>query len=182
MDHDATTDNEWIEGWLRGDQEAFEALYNRYRLPLYSYLNRMVPGQSQLADDLFQQVWIRVLENLERYRDKQRFVSWLFRIAHNLVVDHIRRETRNPMEEVNERTAVDESAPWEELDREVLIQAVERASADLPEAQREVLLLRQQGVSFREIAAIQSTGINTVLGRMHYAVKGLRRSLGAYVT
>jgi len=180
---ESTSDLKLIRRCQAGDQEAFAGLYGRYRLQLYSYLGKMLSGNSHLVDDLFQQTWIRVLANLGQYEHRQRFISWLFRIAHNLVVDHVRRHARREMVEVDERLA-DESLgeAWEEMDRETLLRAVAKGAEALSPEQQEVLALRQQGVPFREIAEIQDTSINTVLGRMHYAVKRLRRMLCDYVT
>jgi RNA polymerase sigma-70 factor (ECF subfamily) len=186
MKHDpgeSINDLKLIRRCQKGDQRAFEELYGRYRLQLYSYLGKLVPRDTHLVDDLFQQTWIRVLDNLDRYEHRQKFISWLFRIAHNLVIDHVRRHSRREMMELDERLA-DEDAEeaWEGLDRETLLQAVAQATADLSPEQQEVLALRQQGIPFREIAEIQNASINTVLGRMHYAVKRLRRILSDYVT
>lgn len=180
---ESTNDLKLIRRCQAGDQEAFEDLYGRYRLQLYSYLGKMLSGNSHLVDDLFQQTWIRVLDNLGRYEHRQRFISWLFRIAHNLVVDHVRRHARREMVEVDDRLA-DESVgeAWEDMDRETLLRAVAKGAETLSPEQQEVLALRQQGVPFREIAEIQDASINTVLGRMHYAVKRLRRMLCDYVT
>ncbi len=180
MEQPAAADSELVTRCRRGDMGAFEELYRRYRRPLYSYLNRLIPGRTHVVDDLFQQVWVRVLDNLSRYTEQQRFVSWLFRIAHNLAMDHVRQESRHETEEVTETVAATETAPWEDLDRQVLLAAVEEATRTLAPEQREVLLLRQRGLSFREIADLQKTGINTVLGRMHYAVRHLRRRLAEY--
>lgn len=179
MESAVATDSELITHCRAGDTRAFDELYERYRLPLYSYLNRVVPGRSHAVDDLFQQTWMKVLENLDRYTEQQRFVSWLFRIAHNVAVDHLRREGRYEMVEVTESAAVVETAPWEAMDRQALLAAVREATASLAPEQREVLLLRQRGLSFREIADVQASNINTVLGRMHYAVRNLRRRLEA---
>ncbi|MBT3286459.1 MAG: sigma-70 family RNA polymerase sigma factor [Victivallales bacterium] len=180
---ESTNDLKLIRRCQAGDQDAFEGLYGRYRLQLYSYLGKMLSGNSHLVDDLFQQTWIRVLDNLGRYEHRQRFISWLFRIAHNLVVDHVRRHARREMVEVDDRLA-DESVgeAWEDMDRETLLRAVAKGAETLSPEQQEVLALRQQGVPFREIAEIQDASINTVLGRMHYAVKRLRRMLCDYVT
>jgi RNA polymerase sigma-70 factor (ECF subfamily) len=180
MEQRGASDGELVQRCRHGDTRAFDELYQRCRLPLYSYLNRLVPGRSHIADDLFQQTWLKMLENLNRYSEQQRFLSWLFRIAHNVAVDHLRKDLRHEMVEVTETTAVDESVPWAAMDRQVVAAAVAEVTAALAPEQREVLLLRQQGVSFREIAEIQQTNINTVLGRMHYAVKHLRRRLAEY--
>lgn len=186
MKHDSgetTDDPELIRRCLAGDHQAFHALYGRYRLQVYSYLGNMLPGDSHLVDDLFQQTWIRVLDNLDRYEHRQRFLAWLFRIAHNLAVDHIRRRSRHETVELDERLPDEEAGEaWENMDRDTLLRAVAAATATLAPEQREVLALRQQGMPFREIAELQNTNINTVLGRMHYAVKRLRRILGDYMT
>lgn len=180
MEPQPVSDSDLVSRCRQGDLSAFEVLYQRYRLPLYSYLNRLVSGQSQTADDLFQQTWVKVLDNLGRYSEQQRFVSWLFRIAHNTAMDHFRRDGQREMVEVTESCAVDDSGPWEDLDRQVLLDAVEAALGTLAPEQREVVLLRQRGLSFKDIAAIQKSSINTVLGRMHYAVQHLRRRLAHY--
>ena len=181
MEPQHATDSDLVRRCRDGDTPAFDELYQRYRLPLYSYLNRLVPGRSHTVDDLFQQTWVKVLENLKRYTEQQRFVSWLFRIAHNQAVDHLRKELRHEMVEVTENSAVADAAPWEAMDRKTLALALADVTATLAPEQREVLLLRQRGLSFREIAEMQGTNINTVLGRMHYAVKHLRRRLAEYL-
>jgi len=163
-----------------GDEDAFEALYHRYRLQLYSYLNRLLPGQQALVDDLFQEAWMKVLDGLPRYQHQYRFISWLFRIAHNLVIDYIRRESRLedvPLDE-NLQVPAASPVPWQAMAESERRQQVASAIAELSAEQREVVLLRQQGVAFKDIAEIQRVSINTVLGRMHYAVKKLQRALG----
>lgn len=170
-------DSDLISRCRDGDEDAFEGLYHRYRLQLYSYLNKLFPGRSALADDLFQETWLKALDGLARYRHQQRFVSWLFRIAHNLAVDHIRRESRLEDVPVDETLEAPTRVPWEALDDEQLRTRVEHAIGELSDEQREVVLLRQQGIPFKEIAAIQRVSINTVLGRMHYAVRKLKREL-----
>ena len=99
------------------------------------------------------------------------------------MVDQVRRRGRRELVELDDNLA-DEDAEdvWEGMDKETLIQAVAQAAASLAPEQQEVLALRQQGIPFREIAEIQNTNINTVLGRMHYAVKRLRVMLRDYVT
>ena len=80
-----------IQAYLAGDVSAFDTLYARYKRPLYAYLNRMT-GNHALADDLFQQTWLRVIKKLEKYESKQKFFAWLTMIAHNLAIDHFRKE------------------------------------------------------------------------------------------
>ena len=177
MNESRSSDGELIRRYVNGDDSAFDTLYHRYRKQLYAYLNRLLPGQPHRADDVYQQTWARVLENLPRYTEKQRFLSWAFRIAHNLVVDHFRRDAHVERVEITERLAGEAQDAWRELDRRDLRTALAAAVEELTPEQREVFLLRQQDVPFKEIAVIQETGINTVLGRMHYATRNLRKLL-----
>ncbi len=177
MDSETVPDHDLVKKCGDGDDEAFEMLYERYRLQLYSYLNKMLPGQAATVDDLYQQTWIRVLDNLATYREQQRFISWLFRIAHNLAVDHFRRESRFQSVDVDEHLEVPAGNPWDQIDHEELMAALDVAITELGPDQREVLLLRQQGMPFKEIAVLQKASINTVLGRMRYAIKRLQQLL-----
>lgn len=178
------TDHGLIAAYAGGDAEAFDRLYARYRLPLYGYLNRLVPGDAATVDDLFQQTWSRVLDALPRYREGQRFLSWCFRIAHNAAMDHYRGVPKEQVELSEEVEAVvpDDQArtAWELLAGEELHAALADGIKRLAAEQREVVLLRQQGLSFQEIADVQRSPLNTVLGRMHYAVRHLRRHLAAW--
>lgn len=185
MSEGTVTDRELIRTYLDGDAAAFDVLYGRYRLPLYGYLNGLLRGQGALVDDLFQQTWIRALEALGRYREEEKLLAWLLRIAHNLAMDHFRRPVgeREPEPPAALEALAGPDAhgsPWEQLSdaefRVALAEAVERLAPE----QREVLLLRQQGVSFKEIARMQNSSINTALGRMHYAVQHLRRRLESW--
>lgn len=172
------TDGDLIRAYQDGDDAAFESLYRRYRKPLFAYLNRMLPAQQALVDDLYQQTWVKVLANLPRYEDKQHFISWLLRIAHNLAVDHCRRA--NHAEHVeSDDTIPDQRSPkpWDGMHREELRAALGQAISQLPIDQREVFLMRQRDMPFKAIAAIQETSLNTALGRMRYAILGLRKLL-----
>ncbi len=177
MSHVPDADRELVARCRHGEETAFDTLYSRYRLPLYSYLGRLLPGRAALVDDLFQQTWINALEHLSRYREQQRFLAWLFRIAHNLAMDHFRQETRHAAEEVDDRIPAPDRVPWADQDEAELQAALAKALEQLGPEQREVVLLRQQGVPFKDIAAIQQVSMNTVLGRMHYAVQKLQRCL-----
>ena len=183
--HEGTVpDHELIARYLDGEAPAFEELYRRYRLPLYAFLNELVAGRRAVADDLFQQTWIRALDALPGYRHESRFFPWLVRIAHNLAMDFFRAPAQSRLVEAPEELETiagpaTEPEPWEILADAEFRAALERAIAQLSLEQREVLLLRRQGMPFKEIASLQDTNINTVLGRMHYAVAHLRRQLRA---
>lgn len=173
------SDEQLVGSYLEGDQYCFEKLYERYKRRLYSYLNRLV-FRADLADDIFQQTWIKVVHQLPRYQSHGKFQAWLLTIAHNCAMDHFRKERRRnevPDEHVSPLTAPDIDEGWRKLDRQALATALSAALAKLPAEQREVFVLRQEGVSFKEIAEIQDCSINTALGRMQYALRGLRKRL-----
>lgn len=177
------SDIELIEKYLANDCDAFEVLYNRYRKQLYAYLNRLLPGQHALADDIFQQTWIRVIRRLPEYKDSQKFLAWVMRISHNLTIDHFRKNKREFIYEDTENDKLfssDSFLPWMDLDREELAIALDGCIAKLNDEQREVFLMRQEEISFKEIAEIQSSSINTALGRMQYALRNLRNCMQSW--
>jgi RNA polymerase sigma-70 factor (ECF subfamily) len=170
-----------IEGFLNGKSSDFDVLYERYKRQLYSYLNRLIPEQAALVDDIFQQTWIKIINQLPKYRNEQKFLAWTIRIAHNLAMDHFRRnkklEVQVPMEEKHEMMFKDTREPWQNMDRQELSNALSRALKRLSPELAEVFLLRQDEVGFKEIAEIQNCSVNTALGRMQYALKNLRKLL-----
>ena len=178
-----TPDIELIERYLDGDLAAFDMLYAKYKRRLYAYVNRLLSGRSAVADDVFQATWIKALNQLGRYKHSERFLAWLTRIAHNLAIDHFRRSKREFLSEDTESTrlfAALESEPWRDLDNRELAKSIENCVSKLKEEQREVFILRQDEVSFKEIAAIQDCSINTALGRMQYALRNLRECMSSW--
>jgi RNA polymerase sigma-70 factor, ECF subfamily len=177
------SDNDLIKAYLHGDADAFTVLYERYKRQIYSFLLKMLAENNSAIDDLFQQVWIKTMKNLHRYRNQERFLAWLFSIARNTALDHFRKQKKNyilreldrdDMPEV-ENTSQDE--PWRDMDRTELLEAVEAALVLLSPEQREVFVMRQDGLSFKEIANIHDCSINTSLARMQYAMKNLQKEL-----
>ncbi len=174
-----------IKEYLSGDDRAFTLLYERYKALLYSYLNRLLDNNRPSADDLFQQTWIKVVDQLPHYEHRQQFSAWLLRIAHNLTIDYFRKCGRLSQYEAgsldDSETAIDppdkDNEPWRGMHREELEKAVSDAVGKLSPELREVFLLRRENISFREIAVIQKCSINTALARMQYALKNLRKSL-----
>ncbi len=173
------SDDELITAYLQGDDNAFDGLYERYKRQLYSYLNRLFGGQHAQIDDVFQQTWVKIIDKLPHYRSRQRFVAWAFRIAHNLAMDYYRKVGRQGVVVTDESLHDVEisNEPWSSIDRRELKEIIDRAVESLSPELREVFLLRQEKISFKEIADIQSCSINTALGRMQYAMKRLQQQI-----
>jgi RNA polymerase sigma-70 factor (ECF subfamily) len=164
----------WVERLERREEAAVRAFIDTFGPGLLTYLARYVRSRDD-AEDLFQEVCLRLLEALPRYRHAGRFRSWVYTIAANAARDHLRR--RRPMTppdgDVTTPSADRVAAAREALER--VRDAVER----LPAAQREVFLMRMHsGLAFREIAEALGRPLNTVLGRMHDAIERLRAEVG----
>lgn len=167
--------------WVGGDATAFETLYARHRGPLYRFLLRQLRSQA-LADECFQDVWQRVIAARAGWKPEAAFATWLFRIAHNRLNDHWRASKHRPAapEDADERAArvPDPSDPERELSQFEQRRRLQRAIEELPDEQREVLLLRlEQELSLEEIASITETGRETVKSRLRYAMDKLRARL-----
>jgi RNA polymerase sigma-70 factor, ECF subfamily len=189
MPEPVPSDGALIEDFVGGRATAFDALVRRYQAEVYGFLVRMV-GDESLADDLFQDTFLRVMAALPTYRDKGRFRSWLFSVARNKALDALRRSKleRNIFErrshadgdDVAETEGVTEPAlaPDVLAERRELAERLDRAIATLPTEQREVVMLRHSAsLTFREIAEVTGDSINTVMGRMRYANSALSKLL-----
>jgi RNA polymerase sigma factor (sigma-70 family) len=178
-------DEELMLSYGGGDAGAFEALYRRHRGPLYRFLLRQI-GDTATAEELFQDVWMRVIDFRGRYEARAKFSSWLYSIAHNRLMDHYRASGRAKFLEQEESEAVLDQLAAEDLPAEALIdrkRAAERllaALSELPEVQREAFLLQQEGdLSVEEIGAATGVGRETAKSRLRYALARLRASLSA---
>ena len=167
----------------QGNEEAIEILFNRYRKPVYAYLNRMLGNDAMSADDIFQELWIKVINKLPSYQENGKFSAWLFRVAHNQVLEHFRREkSRAKLGVLTDDGDLPEQAGVNEEPRSLvgakeLTQQLEKLLKQMPPEQKEVFIMRQNGMSFKEIAEIQKCPVNTALGRMHNCLKFLRQHL-----
>jgi len=175
---------EWLEQYRQGDVQALGLLVEHFRRPLFGFILRMTEGRGD-PEEVFQEVWFRAIRNLGKYKPKS-FLSWLFRIAHNLIIDRAR--SARPMRSLNEagedETPLEERLPGSTHDPAKLTvaadlgQRIARAVGGLPGEQREVFLMRTEaGLPFKEIAKIQNISINTALARMQYALAKLREEL-----
>lgn len=182
-----TSDIEYINSYLGGDANALEPLIEKYKRPLYSFILKMTEGRED-AEEIFQETWFRALKNIHKFKHKN-FLNWLFRIAHNLVIDRARRSRRNVSMQssiggedgdstLEDHMAATGISPAEEAGGNSLGQQISGAVETLSPEQKEVFLLRMYGnVSFKEIARIQKCSINTCLARMQYALTKLRSIL-----
>lgn len=175
-------DGELMLRYARGDMRAFEILYGRHRAALYGYLVRQTRN-TEIANDLFQEVWSKVIVSRERYEARAQFRTFLFRIAHNCFIDHCRRASvRN--ESNGAEDGWESALPGSEQDRPdtraeqaQLTTRYRAALSALPAEQRDVFLLYESGLSLDEIAAINAVGMETAKSRLRYAVAKLRATL-----
>lgn len=180
---DQIPDSELIVAAKAGDNTAWETLFERYRRPVYAFISRTLNGDSMTADDIFQDLWIKVMNKISAYQEDGRFSAWLFRIAHNQVLEHFRREkSRSKIGKVTDDGEIPDQisnrfSPVSALAEKELSERLEALLNQLPPEQKEVFIMRQNNLSFKEIAAIQKCPVNTALGRMHNCLKFLRHNL-----
>ena len=180
------SDSELIRAYRGGDEQAFEILLTRHQERVYTKINFIV-RDSELANDLFQDTFIKVVRLLKegKYIEEGKFLPWILRIAHNMAIDHFRRNKKMKM--VRSRNEMDVFAKIDTGDshvEEILVEDqihtdIRRLIDELPVDQREVVRMRMyDNLSFKEIAETTGVSINTALGRMRYAVINLRKIVG----
>ncbi|WP_372948793.1 RNA polymerase sigma factor [Mariniphaga sp.] len=180
----ALNDNELVQRFIEGDQNSLEILIHRHKSRVYSYILLIVKNQ-ELAEDIFQETFIKVIRSLKRgkYVENGKFVSWVLRISHNLIIDHFRKEklqgtVSNDSLEVdifNSQKFSDFTIEDEMVNNQILSE-VKELIKELPEDQQQVIYMRHyMGLSFKEIAEQTDVSINTALGRMRYALINLRK-------
>lgn len=180
------TDEELMQRYRDGDARAFELLYARHKGPVYRYLLRQC-GVAALAEELFQDVWMKLIRARERYETRARFTTWLYTLAHHRVIDYYRRQAAgvpisydaDPDEPLIEQVADSETRqPDNELERRRQAQQLLALLSQLPEAQREVFLLREEsGLTLDEIADITGVSMETAKSRLRYALAKLRQGM-----
>lgn len=177
------SDNELITNFLKGNEQCLEVLVRRHQRKVFTSIYLLVRDK-ELAEDLFQETFIKVINTLRsgNYHDEGKFLPWITRIAHNLVIDHFRRQKKMPMVRDTDEFSVTESIRLTDEnieDKMVTDQIhtdVRRLIDLLPEEQREVVIMRHfADMSFKEIAEQTNVSINTSLGRMRYALINLRK-------
>ena len=184
MSNIVKSDKELIECFYNGNVQAFELLINRYKDQVYSYIISLVRDK-QLTDDIFQDTFVKIIRTIKAgvYKDEGKFIQFAMRIAHNLVIDHFRKENRIPVvESSSEDYNYLDNAPISDpsVEQEMIVGQIhndlKRMVELLPLEQKEVLRMRiYDDLSFKEIADITNVSINTALGRMRYALINLRK-------
>lgn len=179
------SDEQLVAAYSDGNNQAFDTLLRRHQSRIYSYILSVVKN-ADIANDLFQETFMKAITTIKqgRYAESGKFVAWISRIAHNLIIDYYRQEKSE-----NTITAADDTA-YDIFNRRDLcdINVEDRIVADqitrdvrrlieaLPESQREVLKMRYyRDMSFKEISDVTNVSINTALGRMRYAIMNMRR-------
>ena len=176
----APDDSALMLRYCDGDVAAFEALYRRHNDALYRYLLRLCRHRST-AEDVFQEAWSKIVRARDSYRPTAKFTTFLYRVAHNCFIDHVRRNKRHgQVADVEPDTQPDPAdLPETETERSLARRRLDAALRDLPDEQRDVFLLREEaGLSLDQIAAVMDTNRETAKSRLRYAVGKLRVAVG----
>ncbi|WP_295653611.1 sigma-70 family RNA polymerase sigma factor [uncultured Mucilaginibacter sp.] len=185
MDFQSKSDQDLIHLYITGTEAGLSELIRRYQGKIYTSIYLLVKDE-ELAEDIFQDTFIKVIHTLKagRYNEEGKFLPWVIRIAHNLVIDHFRKEKRTPV--INNGDDFDifevlgryDESTEDRLVREQTYKDLKTLIHLLPSEQKEVLIMRHYGdLSFKEIADITDVSINTALGRMRYALNNLRKMM-----
>ena len=176
-------DQELVRQYLDGKSSAFEILLSRHKERIFTHIILMVKNKSH-AEDIFQETFIKVINTLRKgkYNEEGKFLPWVMRIAHNLVIDHFRRNKKMPMVRSDENYDVFATIKRDDQNVEQLLingqidSDVKKLIEHLPKEQREVVIMRHYlSMSFKEISEKTNVSINTALGRMRYALINLRK-------
>lgn len=177
-------DEQLMIAYRDGEAAAFETLYARHKGPLFRFVLRSVKARGE-AEELFHDVWLRVIEARERYTPSARFTTWLYTIAHNRVVDHWRRgglklaSLDDSDDPPDEPVAAAQDEPQRRAELNEQLRQLGAALVALPPAQREVFLLREEaGLSLPEIAEVTGIDLEAAKSRLRYALAKLREALG----
>ena len=185
MRQQKASDNELIALYLKGDERSLEDLIYRHKSRIYTSIYLLVKDKD-LANDLFQDTFIKVINTLRsgNYHEEGKFLPWVVRIAHNLVIDYFRKEKRMPLvhdtadDSVFRTIKMDEENIEDQMVSKQIHKEVRLLIDELPADQREVVMMRHYAnLSFKEIAHIMDCSVNTALGRMRYAILNMRRTI-----
>ncbi|EIJ40361.1 RNA polymerase sigma factor [Galbibacter orientalis] len=176
-------DSALVAQYIKGDEKSLEILINRHSQRIYSFIFSKVYDKD-VTEDIFQDTFIKVIKTLKRgnYNEEGKFLPWVMRISHNLVIDYFRKNSRMPKFEGSEDFNIFSvlGDPALNAEKQIIKDQVEtdvkKLIDELPEDQKEVLYMRlYKDMSFKEIAEQTNVSINTALGRMRYAIINLRK-------
>jgi len=183
MRKELISDATLVSSYIEGDEFSLEILIKRHKQRVYSFIYSKVYDRD-IAEDVFQDTFIKVIRTLKRgkYNEEGKFLPWVMRIAHNLVIDHFRKNNRMPKFDNTGEFSIfsvlsDTSLNAEKaLIKDQVETDVRRLIEELPDDQKEVLMMRMyQDMSFKEISELTGVSINTALGRMRYALINMRK-------
>jgi RNA polymerase sigma factor (sigma-70 family) len=187
MSHAPLSDAQLVIAYQKGDEKSLEILIARHRQRIFAFIISKVQDV-ELAEDIFQDTFFKVIRTIKKsaYTEEGKFLPWVMRIAHNLIIDHFRRNKRMPMVKGNDDFDIfdlikdaDPSAD-KEMIHEQMVNDLRELIKELPKEQREVLIMRHYAeMSFKDIAEHTGVSINTALGRMRYALINLRKLIEA---
>ncbi len=179
------SDQDLVHQYIQGQETSLEELIRRHKSKIYTSIYLLVKD-SYLAEDIFQDTFIKVINTLKagKYNEEGKFLPWVIRIAHNLVIDYFRKEKRTPVVTTVEGFDIFEVLKFydESTEDRIIREQTHRDLRELihllPSEQKEVLIMRHYGeLSFKEISEITNVSINTALGRMRYALNNLRKMI-----
>jgi len=180
------SDYELITRFIKGEESCFEELIHRHKNKVFAYINLYIRDQA-LAEDIFQDTFLKVIQSVKagKYSDNGKFLSWVMRIAHNLIIDNFRRvKQMNTISNDNYESDLFNSIKLadDNIENEIIKRQIQKdvrtMISFLPDDQKEVVILRHYAdLSFKEIADLTGVSINTALGRMRYALINMRRMM-----
>jgi len=172
-----------VRNYVEGDENALTILINRHQSKIFGFIYSKISDRD-ISNDIFQDTFIKVIKTLKSraYNEEGKFLPWVMRIAHNLIIDHYRKNKKMPMFRETEEFSIfsimsDDSLT---IENQIIQEQVEidlkKLIEELPADQKEVLVMRMyQDMSFKEISEITGVSINTALGRMRYALMNMRK-------
>ena len=178
-----TSDSVLIERYLDGNEIALEYIINKHQQKIFNFIYSKVHDRD-ISEDIFQETFIKVIKTLKNgvYNEEGKFLPWVMRISHNLVIDFFRKNNRiktiNSKEDIDIFQFISDGSPNAEsvLINDQIIKDIQKLIQELPDDQKEVLIMRlYRDMSFKEIAENTKVSINTALGRMRYAIINLRK-------
>ncbi|HNE49490.1 MAG TPA: sigma-70 family RNA polymerase sigma factor [Chitinophagales bacterium] len=182
-------DNELLQRYIAGEENALALSLQKHQRKIFSFIMMRVKNR-ELAEDIFQDTFYKVIDSLKagKYNEEGKFLPWVMMIANNLCMDYFRRNKRMPIivdsegKDILNLLRFTEESKEDKIMREQTVLQIKEMIALLPEDQKEVLILRHYAdLSFKEIAEMTGTNINTALGRMRYALINLRKMIGERV-